>query len=81
MHSYMHHGFSAHPAVAAQYLDFLVNSRGHEEDEKDSKVMKAVKLIEDKVNSVEKVAKEAKAAAGTANNGLTQLKAKVNNRT
>ena len=79
MNSYMHYGFSAHPAVAAQYLDFLVNSRGHEEDEKDSKVMKVVRTIENQVSAVEKVAKEAKSAANTANNGVTQLKAKVNN--
>ena len=79
MQTYMHHGFGAHPAVAAQYLDFLVNSRGADADNKESVAMKAVKKLEIQMNTVDKVAKEAKAAAGTANNGLTQLKNKVNN--
>ena len=79
MQSYMLHGFSAHPAVAAQYMEFLVNSRGQEVEDKDSAAMKSVKQLETQVMSIEKIAKEAKSAAGTANNGVSQLKNKISN--
>ena len=79
MQSYMHHGFSAHPAVAAQYLDFLVNSRGQDNDDKDSKVMKAVRELEVQVNALDKATKDAKSAASDAKNGVAQLKSKVAN--
>ena len=79
MQNYMDHGFGAHPAVASQYLDFLVNSRGEESNDNDVKTAKLFDKLEDQLKSVEKIAKEAKSSAGTANNNVTQLKNKVNN--
>ena len=73
----MQHGFAAHPAVASQYLNFLVDSRG--EDAKESPVTKAVTKLEEKVELIERVAKEARAIASSTSNGLDQLKSKVNN--
>ena len=79
MQSYMHHGFSAHPAVASQYLDFLVNSRGQDHEDKETEALKAIKVLETQLNAVDKLAKEAKSAAGDAKNGVSQLKTKVSN--
>lgn len=79
MEYYMKFGFSAHPAVASQYLNFLVDSKGEEAEEKDSDLSKAVSKLESKIEAVEKTAKEARSAASTTANGLDQLKTKVNN--
>ena len=77
MEEYMQHGFAAHPAVASQYLDFLVDSRGEDTEEQDSKVAKVLSKIEVKMDSIEKTAKEARSSASTLANGLDQLKTKV----
>ena len=77
MDSYMHHGFSSHPQVASQYLNFLVDSRGEDTDKEDSKLSKAITKLETKVESVEKTAKEARSSASSTANGLDQLKTKV----
>ena len=79
MQTYMNHGFGAHPAVACQYLDFLVNSRGEDSDETEAKALKHISKLEVQLNAVEKIAKEAKSSAGTANNNVNQLKNKFNN--
>ena len=79
MEDYMQHGFAAHPAVASQYLDFLVESRGEDADEENSKVAKAIAKVETQVESIEKIAKEARSTASSVTNGLDQLKTKVNN--
>ena len=78
MDVYTQHGFSAHPAVASQYLNFLVDSRGEDSEEKDSKLSKELTKLQAKVETVEKTAKEARTSASTAANGLDQLKNKVN---
>ena len=79
MQSYMSFGIGAHPGVASQYLDFLVNSRGEDSNSTDSKALWLANDLDTKVKAVEKVAKEAKATAGSANNAINQLKSKVNN--
>ena len=71
-------GFSAHPAVASQYLSFLVDSRGEDTKEEDSKLGKALTKLESKVDGIDKIAKEARSSSSTVANGLEQLKTKVN---
>ena len=78
MDEYMRRGFGTHPSISAQYLSFLVHSRGKDADQTDSKVNKALTKMEDKVEDVEKIAKEARSAASSVANGLDQLKTKVN---
>ena len=77
MEKYMRNGFSAHPTVASQYLDFLVESRGEDSNDQDSKLTKAISKLEIKMEAIEKTAKEARTSASTVANGLNQLKTKV----
>ena len=55
----MQHGFGSHPAVASQYLNFLVDSRGKDTDQNESKMSKAITKLETRLDSIEKIAKEA----------------------
>ena len=77
MNVYTIHAFGAHPSVAAQYLDFLVNSKGEEASDRGQESKKLTTKFEARLNSMEQTLKETKSAAGTASNGLAQLKAKV----
>ena len=79
MAKYMRHGFGSHPAVAAQYLSFLVDSRGKDSEGNDAKLSKVLSKVDNKIEQVEKIAKEARSAASSASNGLDQLNTKVNN--
>ena len=79
MDEYMQHGFSSHPAVASQYLEFLVESRGSDTKEDEDNLSKAVAKLESKIEAIDKIAKEARSSASSAANGLDQLKTKVNN--
>ena len=79
MEDYMEFGLGDHPAVASQYLNFLVDSKGEESDEKDSVMAQSLSKLETKADSIEKLAKEARSAASTTANGLDQLKTKVAN--
>ena len=68
----MKHGIENHPTVAAQYVKFLVTSKGS--DPLEAKITVLIEQLRKQVEDALKMARDAKSSASSANNGVDQLK-------